>query len=203
MKFTANWITSPKDSGAAVYSYQKSFSLRSAVKKATLYISAQGVYVPTLNGARVGAFIMAPGWTCYKTRTQYQTYDVTGMLKEENTLSVGVGQGWAVGHIGYANQNHYFADFVALICEMHIEYQDGTKETIVSDESFDIYTSQVTFSEIYHGETRDMTAPIEFVGKAKLTTVTTELVEQIGEDHRAGAPPSHRLLPYAQGRACA
>lgn len=193
MKFIANWITSPKDSGAAVYTYQKSFTLKEKVQNATLYISAQGVYVPYLNGARVGAFVMAPGWTCYKTRTQYQTYDVTAMLGKENTISVGVGQGWAVGHIGYGNQNHYFADHVALICELHITYENGTEEVLVSDETFEVYTSPVTFSEIYHGETCDMTAPITLVGHAVRDDVSTELIEQVGED----VTEQERLLPIS------
>ena len=183
MKFSASWITSPKDSGAAAYTYEKTFATKGEIERATLYITAQGVYVPYLNDKRVGAFVMAPGWTCYKTRTQYQTYDVTQMLAATNTLKVGVGQGWAVGHIGYANTNHYFADHVALICELHITYKNGEQEHILSDESFDVYTSPVTFSEIYHGETCDMTFPITFVGKAKLDpTVKTELIAQIGLD---------------------
>ena len=73
MKFSASWITSPKDSGAAAYTYEKTFATKGEIERATLYITAQGVYVPYLNDKRVGAFVMAPGWTCYKTRTQYQT----------------------------------------------------------------------------------------------------------------------------------
>ena len=56
------------------------------VKKARLYVSARGVYDVTLNGKRMEDFILAPGMTDYRRRIQYQTYDVTALLQEENTM---------------------------------------------------------------------------------------------------------------------
>ena len=53
MNFSASWIKSPKDSGAAAYTYQKKFKPTKTVAGATLYVSAMGVYVPWLNGVRV------------------------------------------------------------------------------------------------------------------------------------------------------
>ncbi len=182
MNMQAKWITSPVDSGAAAYTYQKSFSVEKPIKKATLRATAMGLYAPYLNGKRVGTAVLAPGWTSYKKRVLYQTYDVTEMLTAQNTLSIGIGQGWALGYIGYQNRNRIYADRAALMAELELVYADGTAQTVSTDESWEIYTSPVLFSEIYHGETVDMTAPIELVGNAVLdATVKTAVVEQMGE----------------------
>ena len=181
MKSMANWITSPRKAGEAAFTYRKDFIPAKAVKKATLCASAIGVYALWINGTRVGKGVLTPGWTSYAHRVQYQTYDVTDLLTANTRIELGVGQGWAVGYIGYANTNHFFDDKVSLIAWMDVLYEDGTHEAIVTDESWEVYTSEVTSSEIYHGETVDKTAPIERVGNAVLSKVKTKLVPQVGE----------------------
>ena len=74
--------------------YLKNFRCAAKAEKAILKITALGVYEAKLNGERVGDFILAPGWTSYLNRLQVQSYDVTDMLKTENSLEVTVGQGW-------------------------------------------------------------------------------------------------------------
>ena len=181
MKKSAQWITSPRDAGTAAYTYRTTFVPQKTIKKATLRASAMGVYAVWLNGSRVGKGVLTPGWTSYKNRVQYQTYDLTELLGEQNTLEIGLGQGWAVGFIGHIDTNHCFADHTSLIAWLDVTYADGTNESIVTDPSWDVYTSPVTFSEIYHGETVDKTAPIEYVGKAVTSNVKTKLVAQVGE----------------------
>ncbi len=193
MKQTAKWITSPRDAGAAVMTYSKPVSPKGALKKATLYASAMGVYVPYWNGKKIGKGILAPGWTSYKTRTQYQTYDVTELLSENGVLSFGVGQGWAVGYIGYVDSNHFFADHVSLWAQLELEYTDGMTEVISTDETWEVFTSPVLSSEIYHGETVDLTATIERVGNAVLSEVNTTLYAQDGE----WITEQERLAPVA------
>ena len=197
----AKWITSPRDAGAGAYTYRKNFSPAKKVKSATLYASAMGIYVPYVNGARVGKGVLAPGWTSYQSRVQYQEYDVTLLLQAENRLEFGVGQGWAVGYIGYEKENHYYADRASLVASLHVTYEDGTEETVATDESWEVYTSPVTFSEIYHGETVDMTAPIELVGNAVLSDVKTQLIPQVGEwitEHERLAPVELIVTPNGE-----
>ena len=62
----------------------KDIKVSKQIKKAELTISATGVYEAIINDKRAGNFILAPGLTSYKTRLQYQTYDVTDMLEDEN-----------------------------------------------------------------------------------------------------------------------
>lgn len=178
----AKWITSPSDSGQAVYTFEKSFFVDKNIVSATLYASAMGVYVPYVNGKRVGKSVLMPGYTSYTSRIQYQIYDVTNMLEKENRISIGLGLGWAVGEFGFWRIKNFFADHTSLIAALSVKYEDESEEYILTDETWQVYTSVVTFAEIYHGETVDKTASIKLVGNAVLSDgINGKLVEQDGE----------------------
>ena len=187
----AKWITSPRDVGTASCDFKTNVALTAEIKKATLTVTAVGNYAAYINGKRVGDAVLTPGFISYKNRVIYQTYDVTDMLSTENELTIGVGQGWAVGCIGYGRTNHFFSDKTYLIASLDIEYKNGKKKTVVTDKKWKVYTAEVTFSEIYHGETVDKTAPIELIGNAKEEEYKTKLVKQDGEWIREG----ERLRP--------
>lgn len=182
MKISAKWITSPQNPGTAAVTYRKDFSVEKPVKKATLCVSAMGLYDPRLNGKRITDSVLNPGFTSYQHRIQYQSYDVTAFLSDANTLELGVGQGWAVGYTAWKRTNHFFADHPSVIAWLDIAYSDGTQAQIVTDEDWEVYTSAVTFSELYHGETVDLTAPIQKIGNAVADpSVNTKLIPQQGE----------------------
>ena len=80
--------------------FKKEFD-SNTLSKARLYITACGLYEAHLNGKRVGDFIMAPGYTDYPKRVQYQTYDVTELLKDgNNEITVMLADGWYRGATG-------------------------------------------------------------------------------------------------------
>ena len=182
MKKDAIWIASPVDTGVAACTFVKKFTLDKPVKKATLCATAMGTYVPSLNGKRVGKNVLAPGWTSYKERVQYQTYDVTALLESENTLSIGAGQGWAVGDIGFKTNNRYFADQISVLAWLDIVFADGTKQCVATGTDWQVYTNEVTFTEIYHGETVDKTAKIVSLGNARAVKIGSKVIPQVGED---------------------
>ena len=182
MKISANWITARENPGAAAVSYLRAFSVAKPVKKATLFVSAMGLYVAQVNGKKVTDSVLNPGFTSYLHRIQYQHYDITPLLERENLLQLQVGQGWAVGYTAWKRTNHFFADHPSVISWLEIAYADGSRDCICTDESWQVQTSPVTFSELYHGETVDLTAPIVPLGNAVLDpTVKTKLVPQQGE----------------------
>ena len=182
MKIAAKWITAPENPGDGAVTYRRSFSIQKPVKKATLNASAMGIYDPWLNGQKVTSSVLNPGFTSYRKRIQYQTYDVSALLTENNLLELGVGQGWAVGYTAWVNSHNYFADHPSVIAWLDITYTDGSSEQIITDENWEVWSSPVLFSEIYHGETIDLTAPIKKIGDAVLDpTVKTKLVPQDGE----------------------
>jgi alpha-L-rhamnosidase len=87
---------------------RREFTLDRPVRRAVLFASALGVYEARLNGSKVGDHVLAPEWTDYRHRVQYQGYDVTGMLLQgKNALGAILGPGWFAGQIGLGG---YFLD---------------------------------------------------------------------------------------------
>ena len=137
--------------------YLKNFRCAAKAEKAILEITALGVYEAKLNGERVGDFILAPGWTSYLNRLQVQSYDVTNLLKTENSLEVTVGQGWRA--IANKRDGSDFLGYrdTALIAELTIVYADGTTESIVTDSSWTARESKLRYTNIYDGDIYDAT----------------------------------------------
>lgn len=137
--------------------YLKNFRCAAKAEKAILKITALGAYEVKLNGERVGDFILAPGWTSYSNRLQVQSYDVTNLLKTENSLEVTVGQGWrAIANKRDGSDFFGYRD-TALISELTIVYADGTAESIVTDSSWTARESKLRYTNIYDGDIYDAT----------------------------------------------
>ena len=137
--------------------FSKTFVLKGNVKKARIYATSRGVYEAYLNGKRIGEDRMTPGWTSYHHRLQYQIYDITEMLREENKVEITVGNGWYKGIFGFMLTPNIYGDRVGAFAEIHIEYEDGNREVICTDESWKVRTGEIRYSEIYMGETMDTT----------------------------------------------
>ncbi|HXR79971.1 MAG TPA: family 78 glycoside hydrolase catalytic domain, partial [Saprospiraceae bacterium] len=109
-----------------------------------------------LNGQRVGDQFLTPGWTSYNKRLQYQTYDVSKLLKQgANAAGVILGDGWYRGHLAWQNNRNLYGKTLGVLFQLEVEYTDGTKETINSSESWKCATGPVTKSGIYYGEAYD------------------------------------------------
>ena len=126
----AKWITSPTDMGQEATTFKKQLNEKKKIKKATLYATSMGNYAAYIDGKRVYDAVLTPGFTSYNKRVLYQKYDVTKMIKQDSEIEIGVGQGWAVGCIGYGNKNHYFANYTSLIAEIELVFEDGKKKII-------------------------------------------------------------------------
>ena len=111
------------------------FEASKPVKSARLYATACGVYATWVNGKRIPG-VLAPGCTEYGKRLHYQVYDVTEYIGAENELDFMVGDGWYKGKIGSTNTQYHFGTQTALLAQLELHYADGTKEVIITDESF-------------------------------------------------------------------
>lgn len=174
------FITNPQRQDLESIACAKKFDCK-GVKKATLYISAFGVYEAKINGKRVGDYVLAPGWTEYFHRLQYQTYDVTDMLSESNEIYVEVSTGWTAG-MGYSTAHRMKGDPICFIAKLVIETKDGITE-ICSDESWKILSTPVTFANIYDGETYDANIEIKEldVQPKVISRQMANLISQQGE----------------------
>lgn len=177
----ANWITNLNKIDS-LPEFKKEIKIQKPIKKASLFVTCIGLYEPFINKQVLTNSMFKPGWTDYNKRVQYQTYDVTNLLKiGENSISFLVGKGWASSeHFSWVKYPYF--DKTYLNVELKIVYEDNSKEIIYSDESFDVYSSYIIDSEIYDGEEQDLTKKENFVGKATKAKVNIKIVKQEGEE---------------------
>lgn len=133
------------------------FKVNGAVRQARAYVTSHGLYEFHLNGQRVGDEVFSPGWTSYNKRLQYQTYDVTALLRKgDNVAGAILGDGWYRGHIGFSgNRRNLYGDRLGLLLQLQIQYEDGHQEIVGTNENWKATTGPILMSEIYHGETYD------------------------------------------------
>ncbi|MDR0542969.1 MAG: family 78 glycoside hydrolase catalytic domain, partial [Dysgonamonadaceae bacterium] len=146
------------------------FSAKQSVAKAKLYITARGIYVPYLNGKRIGNDYFNPGHTQYNKTLLYQIYDVTDLLQNgENTLSVQLGEGWWSGAATYSGDLwNYYGDRNSLLAKLVIAYADGNEQIIATNPETWEYTSEspVIYGSFFQGEVFDATKEIKNWKKA-------------------------------------
>jgi alpha-L-rhamnosidase len=127
-------------------------------QRATLYVTALGLYEAYLNGQRIGDDVMAPGWTDYHRRVEYQVHDVTGLVRAgDNVLGAILGEGWYSGRVGHNQRragNHY-GGRPALLCQLHLHYADGQTQIIASDEHWQTRQGPICYSDFLMGEMYD------------------------------------------------
>jgi len=134
---------------------RREFALSEKIRSARLYVTALGSYRVFLNGGRVGADVLAPEFTDYRKRVLYQTYDVEGLLVQgKNAIGATLADGWYGSGLTWAGM-HFFPPPNRLLAQLEIEYADGRRETVVSDNSWKGALSPVLHSEIYSGEAYD------------------------------------------------
>ncbi len=126
------------------------------IVSARAYVTSHGLYEMHINGRRVGQDLFTPGWTSYNNRLQYQTYDITRYLKPgRNGVGVFLGDGWYRGFIGWGDQRNYYGETLALLAQIEIIYEDGSKQVFGTGPNWRSSTGPILFSDIYNGEYYD------------------------------------------------
>jgi len=159
-----NDITTEKKSHPSQY-FRTEFKTEKTINSAKVQITSLGLYELYLNGEKVGNDLFTPGYTSYNKRLQYQTYDVTHMLKANNAIGALVGDGWYRGNIGWKGDYAFYGKQLALLVQLHINYTDGTTETILTNEDWKASYGPILESDMYNGEKYD--ARLEMDGWAK------------------------------------
>lgn len=135
---------------------RRAWTAEKPVRSAVVCATALGLYHLYINGKPVGDEKMLPGWTSYRSHLCYQTWDVTKMIRPgENVIGASLGAGWYKGMMGFIHERCAYGDRTALLAQLVLRYDDGTEETIITDENWLGCASPVTFSEIYDGERLD------------------------------------------------
>ncbi|MFI0354925.1 glycoside hydrolase family 78 protein [Actinomadura sp. 9N407] len=148
------WIGA--EAGDAATYFRGEFASEGCPRRATLYVTAIGVVEPYLNGERVGDEVLAPGWTSYRHRLSVSRHEVTHLVTPgANALGAIVGEGWALGRLGYENRRNHYANRPAVLLQLELEYPDGHTEVVGTDRSFTAGTGAVLANSLYDGEEHD------------------------------------------------
>lgn len=153
----AKWISGDyrpkKNVRYPVDCFRKDFSADGEIAHARLYASARGIYDVTVNGKRLGDFILAPGMTDYRRRIQYQTYDVTALLDKGNTIELRLADGWYRGSSAAYGVTSVYGTQTSVLAQLEIAYADGRRETLVTDESWAwCNDGPIRFADLKDGE---------------------------------------------------
>lgn len=168
--WTGHWITDGRDAPERDEDFyrddpapllRKVFQVRPGVRRARLYAAGLGYYELRVNGQRVSDDLLNPAWTNYNKRVLYTTHDVTRRLTPgTNALAAMLGNGWynplPLRMWGRINvREHLVVGRPRLITQLHIEYQDGTTQSVVSDNSWRVAAGPVLRNSVYLGEAYD------------------------------------------------
>jgi alpha-L-rhamnosidase len=143
---------------AALPLFARDFTVRGRVARARLHVSGLGVYVPRLNGRRIGDAVLEPADTDYADRVTYATYDVARDLRRRgNTLVVAVGNGTA-NALHTAGRYRKFARTVSdpqVIAQLEITYAGGARQVVATGPDWRTALGPTTVSSWYGGEDYD------------------------------------------------
>ncbi len=194
--WSAQWISpgAPASGPAPSPLLRGTFDVDGTVVSARAYVTALGLYELEINGRRVGDWLFTPGWTSYNQRVQYQTYDITPLLRPgRNAAGAVLGDGWFRGRMGWFadKDRHVYGGQVALRAQIVVTYADGRVQVWGTDGSWKTATGPILSSEIYDGEAYDArlerpgwsTADYDDAGWAAVGVLAEErrnLVAQVG-----------------------
>ncbi|MCC5928499.1 MAG: family 78 glycoside hydrolase catalytic domain [Cyclobacteriaceae bacterium] len=141
--------------------FRKNFEIEKNIKKARLYISGLGYYSARINGKLVSDDVLHPAWTQYANRVMYSTYDVSTLLQNgDNVMGIQLGNGWYNPLPMALFRKFNLREFLTIgqpvcIAELHLEYSDGSRNIIVTDESWKTHIGPLLKNNIYLGEVYD------------------------------------------------
>ncbi|MCE5346787.1 MAG: family 78 glycoside hydrolase catalytic domain [Bacteroidales bacterium] len=142
---------------------RKTIELKDKPVKAIAFVSALGLYEIAFNGRSPDQRVLAPEWTDYHKRVQYQAFDVSNLLDAgTNVIGAQLADGWYAGMLGPTRWSNYFPKRGAyglnrrLFLQMEVQYPNGENETFISDDSWKIYPDgPIRMADNFLGETYD------------------------------------------------
>jgi len=154
-----SWITDTYDIDLKPAPYfRKDFTTRKKIRSARIYIAVGGLYELSVNGERIGDHRLDPMYTRFDRRTLYVVHDVTQNITEgENVIGVLLGNGW-YNHQSTAVWYFHNAPWRSrpkFCLDLHLTYEDNTKEIISTGADWKTCLSPVIFNSIYTAEHYD------------------------------------------------
>lgn len=140
---------------------RKGFALDRPIRSARAYVTGLGYYELRLNGEKVGDHELDPGWTDYRDRVYYSTYDVTRQLREgANAVGITLGNGWydplPLRMWGWLNlREHLPIGTPRALLQLVITHEDGTVTHVVTGDDWRCADGPIRKNDVYTGELHD------------------------------------------------
>lgn len=175
---------------------RREFYLEKQIKRARLFMTAHGIYEARINGKSVTDSRLNPGFTTYDKRIRYQVYPVEELLQfGENAVSVTVADGWYKGKIALGRGCEY-GEVTGLLLQIEIEYEDGTKSVICTDEAWRYsFDGPVRTADLFLGQTVD--ARMED-GDPSLCTYDAHMWKPVLQKPELDPVPDAQIFPLAK-----
>lgn len=156
----AHWIGMKGTEGKPPKSVelQKEFTLRKRVVKARIYVTGLGAYHLSFNGSKVGRDVLTPGWTNYLRTLHYQTYEIPAeeVTSGTNFITATLGNAWWSSGLGWGGGKFSYSQGPCrLLLQMELEFYDGSRQTLISDETWQARLSPIVSNTLYDGEVYD------------------------------------------------
>jgi alpha-L-rhamnosidase len=158
--WSARWIGLAEDEQPAAGS-RPAYWLRTTfaappADRARLYITALGLYEAFLDGRRIGDLELAPGYTQYRARVQYQAYDVTPLVPAgRHVLAVLLADGWYRGQVGLPRAADQYGRDLALRAQLEVRTEAGWQVVAGSDPGWRVARSHITAADLIAGQRED------------------------------------------------
>jgi alpha-L-rhamnosidase len=172
----AKWIGAPvkllsKEWKLAAPQFRKEVNISKKIKSARAYISGLGYYELYINGKKIGDHVLSPNQTNYDRQkvekwseprignmtstVLYETFDITSsLIQGGNALGVILGNGW-YQQADRPNDTMLWYDTPRFIAQFKIEFEDGSCETVTSDEQWKSAVSPILYNGLHSGEIYD------------------------------------------------
>ncbi|MGC3953058.1 MAG: family 78 glycoside hydrolase catalytic domain [Propionicimonas sp.] len=138
--------------------FRREFQVDGLVARARLYVTARGIYEVLLNGREASDHRLAPGWTDYSDRIEYQSLDVTALLtRGSNAIGGFVAPGWWSGYVGFdrRRQAEHYGTQPELLAQLEIDYADGRRQLVVTDSEWTATDGPIRYADLLMGQLVD------------------------------------------------
>lgn len=166
---------STEKNNAPVLSKEFATETGKTVKSARLFVTGLGLFEAHFNGTTLGeGTFFNPGESDVRDTVYYCTYDITEQLQEKNAVSILLGNGQYANYRVHKQFGRYYKTDdarsaaeaeemfgeVKCLAQVVIAYDDGTRQIIGTDETWNYIESPITENSWYGGESYDATLEI-------------------------------------------
>ncbi len=178
--------------------FHRHLHFKKKVQSAKVYVTSMGIYDFYWGDERLSSHYFAPGFTSYAHQLMYQTFDVTEKIAPEQDLYFIVAGGWAVGSFVFTRKNRITANRQALLFQMQVTYEDGTREIITSDETWEVSRGgPYQEADFYDGEVFDARISLKDLSYHPVVIESLRISPTLLADYSCPVREIRRLQPVS------